>query len=102
MGAVLMSLRAAFEYWCDHHGYTRRSSVYLASGGTSDLDNYEARIVRGVEPADRAGRHRNPQTYVVELRECDTISYPLGASWFSKQQLLAAMISDTMKGKDNE
>ena len=97
-----MSLRDAFGDWCGHHGYTRRSSVYMSSGGTSDLDNYEARIVRGVEPADRAGKHRNPQTYVVELRECDTISYPLGASWLSKQQLLAAMFADLRKGKDNE
>jgi hypothetical protein len=97
-----VSLRAVFEDWCSRHGYTRRTSVYLSSGGTSDLDNCEARIVRGVEPADRAGKHRNPQVYVIELRECDTISYPLGASWFSKQQLLAAMLADVMKGKDNE
>jgi hypothetical protein len=101
MGAFLMSLRAAFEYWCKHNGYVAKTATYITDGATG-LDEGTARIMRGVKPADRAVKHRNPQKYAIEAMVNDAFTYPLGNKWVTKQELLAAMVADTMKGKDNE
>ena len=93
-----MSLSAAFQYWCKHHEYKSLPATYIAHGMLA-LEESEARIVRGVSPADRATKHRNPQTYTIELRLNDEFTYPLGNTWLSKQQLLAAMVEDTMERK---
>jgi len=96
-----MSLSMAFKDWCKYHGYVADTATYITYG-TTGLDDGTARILRGVAPADRAAKHRNPQKYSIEVKINDTFNYPLGNKWVSKQELLAAMFADTMKGKDNE
>ena len=93
-----MSLSSVLRDWCKHHGYKSATAVYFQDPAFS-IKEGEARLVRFVSASDRGTKHRSPQTYLLELFVDNTFAYPLGVGPKSQQQLLAAMVADTMERK---